>query len=659
MIFRAADFKGQIPRLNARLLPINYAQVANNTRLQDGAIGPMKQPVTSHTFGATPETFIKYADVFTAFDQPNVSAVIGPVAQDRLYYTGNAFPKVRIAGTDYNLGVNAPTAPPSIAVTTDAVGNAAALATLYVIPPDPLYVPEEFGYRYSAVTPRGETSGSPASTPILRQDGERVVLSGMVLPADTTKIRIYRVTAVSVYTSAGAAGRHGLLEEVTYDVAIHGPVGAATYTDTFTYFPDLTQTPIEEGQFASSDEVVTYVYTYVTQFDEESAPSPPSALSTISKGSTVDYSVTAPTQTDRGINRIRVYRSKTSINGITDYYFRAEHGSSSGGYADDLKALLNEPITCTDYAVPEPTMLGLISLPNGLMAAHAKRELLFSEPFIPHAWPYKYRLTTDSDIVGLGAFGTYVIVLTKGSPYLVQGNDPSLLIMEKMEKNLPCVASKSIVDMGYSVAFATHEGLVEVSQNGAQVVTRSLFTEEQWRALRPSTFIANQINGRYVFSYLPVDGQPRKFGIIDMSGAQPYYMECDISPTVMYFDPPDGVLYYIEGDAVVKQFDPMNGATIMKQTWRGKRTVLQGYDNFGAILVETDPLQGTKANGADPDCEIKVYADGVLIHTLTEVNVAARLPSGFLASTWEVEIVGYLPVTAVSIATDIYELAEG
>jgi hypothetical protein len=326
---------------------------------------------------------------------------------------------------------------------------------------------------------------------------------------------------------------------------------------------------------------------------------------------------------------------------------------------DDFQALLNEPISSTDYTPPEDDSLGLISLPNGLMAAFRGRELMFCEPYKPHAWPIKYRMTTDTDIVGLGAFGVFVSVLTKGSPFIVQGSDPSLMVMEKLESTLPCLSASSIVDMGYSVAYASYEGIVVISQNGANVVSRSLFTEEQWQALRPSSIRSSQRGGRYYFTYQPVANGPRKFGIVDLSGEQPFFIEADAQPTLLHYDPDSGSLFYIEGDAVVKEFDPRNGATIEKQTWRGRRIVLPGHDNFGAILVETDPVAGTKATPADPDCTIRIYADGDLVHTTTDVNFATRLPSGFLASIWEIEIEGYASVSGISLASDIAELVGG
>ncbi|MFG6660097.1 hypothetical protein [Sulfitobacter sp. 915] len=655
MLIRSADLKGSIPRLHPRLLPSNYAQVARNTRLEDGSIGPIKAPITAHTFGTAPATFLKWNGNFVSFDQEDVYATPGPVAQDRLYFMGDGgAPKMRVGGTDYALALYAPSLAATVTRVTQDVGNAPSLATVYVNPQDPELPPETFDYRYSAITEKGETIASP-SADIVRVDGERVVLSNMVLPEGTLKIRVYRLDRSR---PSGAAGRFGLLLEQNYVAGTHGPLNSASITDFFSVFPDVSKAPFEDGDYAATEEVVTYTYTYVTEFDEESAPAPASTLLKIGKTDAATFSVSAPGQSGRGIDRIRVYRSKTSLAGTTDFYFLTELtvGQAGSVQEDDFNQLLNEPIPSTDYNPPEDDARGLIPLPNGLMAAFRGRELMFCEPYKPHAWPIKYRMTTDTDIVGLGAFGTFVAVLTKGTPFMVQGSDPSLMIMEKLESTLPCLNDASIVDMGYSVAYASYEGLVVVSQRGAEVVSRRLFTEEQWRAMRPQSIRASQRGGRYHFTYQPVANGPRKFGIIDLSGEQPFFIEADIEPTLLYFDPDTGSLYYIEGDAVVKEFDPRNGATIEKQSWRGRRIVLPGYDNFGAILVETDDVAGTKATPTDPDCTIRIYADGNLVHTTTDINFATRLPSGFTADKWEIEIEGYAAVTGISLASDIAEL---
>ncbi|MGL1400235.1 hypothetical protein ACSTI4_24935, partial [Vibrio parahaemolyticus] len=76
------------------------------------------------------------------------------------------------------------------------------------------------------------------------------------------------------------------------------------------------------------------------------------------------------------------------------------------------------------YNPPPAGLRGLTAMPNGMMAAFDGKDLYFCEPYLPHAWPASYTLTTDFPIVGLGAFGTSLVVMTTGNLYLVSGTAP-------------------------------------------------------------------------------------------------------------------------------------------------------------------------------------------------------------------------------------------
>lgn len=79
---------------------------------------------------------------------------------------------------------------------------------------------------------------------------------------------------------------------------------------------------------------------------------------------------------------------------------------------------------------------------------------------------------------------------------------------------------------------------------------------------------------------------------------------------------------------------------------------LRGIDSvaFGPSGVQTGGSTVT----------FKLYADGVLKHTQTVTdNEPFRLPGGYLSNLYEIEIISDVPVTRVSVAESIFELAEG
>lgn len=64
--------------------------------------------------------------------------------------------------------------------------------------------------------------------------------------------------------------------------------------------------------------------------------------------------------------------------------------------------------------------------------------------------------------------------------------------------------------------------------------------------------------------------------------------------------------------------------------------------------------------GVTYDITFRLYADGVLKHTQTVADDEPfRLPGGYLSNIYSVEIESQMPVTRVSVAENVFELAEG
>jgi hypothetical protein len=569
MKIRIADFKGEIPRRSARLLPENVATISSNARLDDGNVTPFRESFKVHEFGAAVQGFYLHNGDWLGFDQL-VDVAPGPVAQDRLYYTQETDePRMIVGGDDYPLALDAPAAAPTVTL----VGSL--------------------------------------------------------------------ITAIA--------------------------------------------------------ESVVYAYTYVTEFDEESAPSPVSAALLWSAGCTVTVAGFSTAPTDRGINRIRLYRSQTSALGITDLYFVAEFAASTTTYSHDIvTAPLQEVLPSADYDPPPDTMQGIVSMPNGMMAAFDGREVLFCEPYRPHAWPEKYRLIVDFDIVALASFGTTLAILTKGTPYIAQGTAPESMAMERMEASLPCISRQGVVDLGYAAAYPSNDGLVVITATGAQLASRSLFSRDDWRALSPASFFAANYDGRYAFAYRAEDidtvdggdavldpewtdvfngGTPASpilgfvnyeggtpfttdainaVGFIDLTGEQPHFLRTDPaltgSPDQLFFDPVSGNLFLLINNQDVSQFDSRR-APATAYTWRSKTFFMVSPASFAGILVEAN------TNEVNSVLKTRVFADGRLVRETDHFNRVERLPGGFRSKVWEIEIEGSAEVTAISMGESLDELA--
>ena len=576
---RLLGFSGEIPRAQPTQLPDAGAQYALNARLENGALVPFRRSRLVRRFseaapGSIRSIYLHQGEWLRW--SAAVNAAPGPVAQDRLYFTGDGEPKMRVGGKVYSLALPYP------------------VVSLY-----------------------GAVLGTPTSTDV------------------TTRV---------------------------------------------------------------------YAYTYVTQFGEESEPSPVSAEVDWRPGQTVTLSGFQKPPGKRGITKQRIYRSQTSAGGITTLNFIAERDASAGSFIDNIGVDdFGEVIPSQDWNAPPSTLSGLISLPNGMMAAFTGRDLYFCEPWHPHAWPEKYVLTTDYPIVALGAFGTSIVVATTGHPYIVSGTAPESMVMERLELNLPCINAAGMVDLGYSVAYPSVDGLVSVSSSGAQVVSSPLMSKNDWQKFNPSTFISGQVQGRYFASYEYIDAGTVRTGSIlfDLSGSTPFLIRTNATADAVYFDVPSSTLYLLR-DVEVHEFDAQ-GQPYESMTWRSKQFVVPHIEpSFGCILVRplevksaakmraeaaqratiiaanaaklSSPLGGEIAGSSfnaytvngdllEPvpqakEIVVSLIVDGVTVYSTSALNEIRRLPAGYRGETVEIEVTGTAEISEIRVATSMDEVGQ-
>lgn len=674
MRIRIDNFKGLAPRVQPRLLPPGFAQLARNAVMETGTLRPLREAETVYTFDEAMASFIRHDGAWYGWTDPDVSAVPGPVAADRLYITGDGAPKMQYQGVRYPLALSPPEDAPIVAFTNAPDAPA---------PNDPddeiPGLPASGGTIPAALRIVRQPVGSISGYVMLTQPAIAVVDSAGLLCAGDN------ATEVAVEVSDGVLGFVGGTRTVT------ATGGIVRFTDLIMRGDDETDYRLS---FAADDltgavsDIVTvtadmapvtstivYAYTFVTSLGEESPPSALSEPLDWYPGLIVRLSNFSAAPTGRLITKMRIYRSVTSASGVTDLYFVAEVPASTLTYDHDLEAApIAEVIPSADYDQPPDDMDGIIALPNGMMAAFSGRELLFSEPYKPHAWPVRYRLAVDYDIVGLGAFGSTVAVMTTGTPYIVTGSAPENMAMERLELALPCINRRGIVDLGYAVAYPSADGLVTLGPGGAQLVTRALLTRDQWRAMAPESFLAAQDAGRYLVAHRSAGTvskasaewalqgiwndtittaeaatltDARQVSVFDLTGDAPFMATAALDILAMHFSVEDGRLYVIEAEApaAVKEWDSGEAIGL---TWRSGIARTGAPVNFGAALISAEGGPGT-ANA-------RIFADGALVATVPAKNLASRLPSGFLASEWEVEIDATAEVHAIAFASTMEEL---
>ena len=119
-MIRISSFAGEIPRLIPRLLQDNYAQRAENVRVEKGDLLPIRASRLVTQLAAAAKTIYKDGDDWIGFDSL-VNVVPAPIAENRLYIFGDGTPKIRVSGVTYPLAVPVPPNP-IVAANTDSAG---------------------------------------------------------------------------------------------------------------------------------------------------------------------------------------------------------------------------------------------------------------------------------------------------------------------------------------------------------------------------------------------------------------------------------------------------------------------------------------------------------------------------------------------------------
>lgn len=398
-------------------------------------------------------------------------------------------------------------------------------------------------------------------------------------------------------------------------------------------FPTTAPTLAAIGGSGSAD-TRTYVTTFVTGWGEESSPSDASAPITVTAVQSVVVTRAAtPPVGAYNITHWRVYRVNTGTSGA-EYQFVAEVPIATATYTDStLSANLGEVLPTLGWLPPPSTLVGLINLPNGGMAGFYSNTLCFCEPWKPYAWPIKYQLTTDTDIVAVAACSAGVVVTTARGVYLCAGSDPASMSMIKLNSPQACASKRSMVSFGGGVAYASPDGIMATSGSEPVNMTDAYFTRDEWQALNPKSMNACIQDGRYYCFY--DNGTTQGGFIIDPTNSVAGLIFINTYATAAFSDALTDALYLMTDINIVK-WDA--GTTNKVFLWKSKVFTHNKPSNmsYGQVFAAKYPVK------------VLYYGDGALRHTQNANNDRPyRLPSGFKCRDWEVAIESDKEVYAV------------
>lgn len=391
-----------------------------------------------------------------------------------------------------------------------------------------------------------------------------------------------------------------------------------------------------------------YVRTYVSEVGEEGPPSPVSMSVLVGPGQSVLVSglgLNSGDGTARNITKQRIYRTNTG-NASAAFQFVAELAIAAADFTDSLDGDdLIEILPSTDWLPPPVGLRGLRLMANGVMVGFVGNEVCFSEPYLPHAWPPRYRLTVDYPVVAIGSYDTTIVVATQGRPFLITGSHPSSMSQRELDLIEPCISMRSMASMGHGCVYASRNGLVYVGGGTAELVTQRVVTREEWAAFQPYTIRASEYRQMYVAFYGTSSGNGGGFLMSPLS-PEGGMITLNQKVRALHRDPLNENLHLLDWSKNVSQFE--GGAGKMTATWRSKITELERPAQFTVLRAETSFPESTVIN---------VYADGALIASPTITNnKPVRLPAVGRKRTWEIEVVTTGEIHSVSLAETVAEV---
>lgn len=324
------------------------------------------------------------------------------------------------------------------------------------------------------------------------------------------------------------------------------------------------------------EDSVSYYYTYVVKWadgtEQESAPSPATAVADIEEDEYVyltGFSIPALATNGNDITHVRVYRLTSgsasaeyqqvkvrknnvgaseawdiSVSGLTSVY-------DNNAAATGLTTSLGDVSQVEDWDDPPADMHQITQYMNGVLVGISGRNVCFSVPLIYYAWPAEYQYPIDYDGVAVGIYGQAAIILTGSKPYRMTG-DPSSIFSQLLDYEQPCLSARGVVSTNIGVIYPSPDGLFLINNTGGYIITaeyngaEAVLTKEAWNDLPPDGYDHGDLVGFfYDNAYIGFwAGSDRGF-IFDLS--RRYLVLIDLVDTVYHGckDPDTDALYLL------------------------------------------------------------------------------------------------------------------
>lgn len=274
-----------------------------------------------------------------------------------------------------------------------------------------------------------------------------------------------------------------------------------------------------------------------------------------------------------------IYRYVTG-DALGSYQFVASIAINATTYADSkTDSELGESLADVSYDPPPDDLKGICYLGNGMLAGFSGKDVYVCVPYKPWAWPVAYMFSVPAAIVATKAVGETLVILTEEGPFLATGSDPTSLSPIPLPIKVACVAKRGAVSHGTIVAFPGPDGLYVISSGGIKNFTEERYGYKDWQALYPTTFHATIHGNQYWVFY---DYGAASGGLaVDLRTGEPTTL--DFFPDSVYTHVKTGKFYYVHITEAEQMPNLVDRDFSAASAWAN--VDLNAYDETGDLTI--------------------------------------------------------------------------
>jgi len=236
-----------------------------------------------------------------------------------------------------------------------------------------------------------------------------------------------------------------------------------------------------------------YTYYVASGYDSEGREGPPSDVTDAQVVRPGEYLYFLYNISAANPYSARVYRSVDSRDG-----FAAIGDAPSGSFTriDDTNTTpLGDALPM--YGNPKTFNKGNLLHPAGFGVGAILKELYMSDAYRLHAWPEEWKAVFDTNIMAIQLIGASIVVFTEGpggtdgKVLMLTGSEPQYMGRYEIISTAPMLNKLSMCKIDQSLFYVSNDGLMAVTSNGAENLTKPHYSRAEWMALTPAGYVAD------------------------------------------------------------------------------------------------------------------------------------------------------------------------